>query len=60
MAYQKVSEVEEGEVDMDRHTPMANIDDVTDAGARSKLLKTLGLVALAAVGTAAVAGAAVN
>lgn len=54
MAYQKVSEVEEGEVDMDRHTPMANIDDVADVGARSKLLKTLGLVTLAAVGTAGV------
>mmetsp|Transcript_5374 Transcript_5374/g.10924 ORF Transcript_5374/g.10924 Transcript_5374/m.10924 type:complete len:345 (-) Transcript_5374:170-1204(-) len=57
MAYQKVVDAEEGVAlvaDTDRHTPMANIDDATDAASRSKLLKTLGLVALVAVGTAGV------
>ena len=57
MAYQKVVDAEEGVAlvsDTDRPTPMANIDDATDAASSSKLLKTLGLVALVAVGTAGV------
>ena len=54
MAYQKVVDAEEGVADTDRHTPMANIDDATDAGSRSKLLKSMGLVALAVAGTAGV------
>merc|ERR1719231_623610 len=57
MAYQKVSEAEEGALDLEQSTPLTQIDgdaDSSNAVVRTRLLKAVGLVALAATGVAAV------
>ena len=57
MAYQKVSEAEEGTLLSEQSTPLTNIDgdaDSSSATSRSRVLKVVGLVALASGGAAAV------
>ena len=57
MAYQKVSEAEEGTLLSEQSTPLTDIDgdaDSSSATSRSRVLKVVGLVALASGGAAAV------
>lgn len=54
MAYQKVVESEAEEGLMDRHTPLAEIDNDESSNSRGRLVKGLGMLALATAGTAAV------